>query len=100
MGPIALFDKSFLQSLSLTESVFFDHSLAFRELDPTDPDTCKLKSSDLAVGALRRNLLPISLSVEWMLSDARQRNVYQACWKYFLFVRVDMTTATRLIFST
>ena len=25
MGPIALFDKSFLQSLSLDESVFFDH---------------------------------------------------------------------------
>jgi hypothetical protein len=25
MGPIALFDKSFLQSLSLDESVWFDH---------------------------------------------------------------------------
>src|SRR5579884_611839 len=25
MGPIALFDKSFLQSLSLEEAVFFDH---------------------------------------------------------------------------
>jgi hypothetical protein len=25
MGPIALFDKSFLQSLSLDEAVFFDH---------------------------------------------------------------------------
>ncbi len=25
MGPIVLFDKSFLQSLSLNESVFFDH---------------------------------------------------------------------------
>src|SRR5437588_11119588 len=25
MGPIALFDKSFIQSLSLDEAVFFDH---------------------------------------------------------------------------
>ena len=25
MGPIALFDKSFIQSLSVDESVFFDH---------------------------------------------------------------------------
>ena len=25
MGPITLFDKSFLQSLSLDESVWFDH---------------------------------------------------------------------------
>ncbi len=25
MGPIALFDKSFIQSLSLDESVWFDH---------------------------------------------------------------------------
>jgi hypothetical protein len=25
MGPITLFDKSFLQSLSLDEAVFFDH---------------------------------------------------------------------------
>ena len=25
MGPIALFDKSFLQSLSVDESVWFDH---------------------------------------------------------------------------
>jgi hypothetical protein len=32
MGPIALFDKSFLQSLSLTESVFFDHSLPSGDL--------------------------------------------------------------------
>src|SRR5437660_1198130 len=27
MGPIALFDKSFIQSLSLDESVFFDYFL-------------------------------------------------------------------------
>jgi hypothetical protein len=25
MGPIALFDKSFLQAISLDESVWFDH---------------------------------------------------------------------------
>jgi hypothetical protein len=30
-----------------------------------------------------------------MLSDARQRNVYQACWKYFLFVRVDNPAKTK-----
>jgi hypothetical protein len=28
MGPVALFDKSFLQSLSLDDAVWFDHFFA------------------------------------------------------------------------